>query len=61
MRKYFYPITIDFDCYKDWLQADGLDVSRDVSNNVIALPLYPTLAREDVKRICEIIRKNCQF
>lgn len=61
VRKYFYPITIDFDCYKDWLQADGLDVSRDVSNNVIALPLYPTLAREDVKRICEIIRKNCQF
>lgn len=61
VRKYFNPITSDFDCYKDWLQADGLDVSRDVSNNVIALPLYPTLAREDVKRICEIIRKNCQF
>lgn len=61
VRKYFYPITSDFDCYKDWLQADGLDVSRDASNNVIALPLYPTLAKEDVKRICEIIRKNCQF
>lgn len=56
-RKYFYPITNSFDCYKGMKGFDVNDtpISYDVSKKVLTLPLYADLALEDVDKICTII------
>lgn len=56
-RKYFYPITNGFECYKDYPTA-GVDKTPNaqyVSERVLTLPLYPELELEMVDRICDII------
>lgn len=53
-RKYFYPLTSDFDCYKDIYKANT-PVAKYVSENVLTLPLYADLSFDDVDRICSII------
>lgn len=56
-RKYFYPLTNSFDCYRNTLGCDPADtpVARHIAASVLTLPLYAGLAPEDVDRICEII------
>ncbi len=54
-RKYFYPLTNTFDCYKDMFNADNTPVALDISLRVLTLPLYADLSMEDVDRICETI------
>ncbi len=54
-RKYFYPLTNTFNCYKDILKADGTPIALDISMSVLTLPLYADLSIEDVDSICEII------
>ncbi|WP_177918510.1 DegT/DnrJ/EryC1/StrS aminotransferase family protein [uncultured Eubacterium sp.] len=55
-RKYFYPITNAFDCYKDKHDAKAeTPVAYDVSFKVITLPLYADLSLDDVDKICDII------
>jgi len=56
-RKYFYPITNSFECYKDYptAGADKTPVAKHLGNCVLTLPLYADLALEDVERICDII------
>ncbi len=58
-RKYFYPITNSFDCYKG---RPGFDpaltpVAQYIGERVLTLPLYAGLNKEDVDRICDIILK----
>ena len=54
-RKYFYPLTNTFDCYKGIFNTDNTPISVDISKKVLTLPLYADLALEDVDRICKII------
>jgi hypothetical protein len=55
-RKYFYPLTSDFECYKDIEgNKDNLKNSKYISNRVMTLPLYEDLKIEDVEYICELI------
>ncbi len=56
-RKYFYPITNSFDCYKGRPGFDpaATPVARYIGDRVLTLPLYAELAHEDVDRICDII------
>ena len=54
-RKYFYPLTNTFDCYKNQFNADNTPVALDISLRVLTLPLYADLSMEDVDRICETI------
>lgn len=54
-RKYFYPLTNTFDCYKGIFDASSTPVALDISLRVLTLPLYADLALEDVDRISEII------
>ena len=56
-RKYFYPITNSFECYKDYptAGADKTPVAKYLGDRVLTLPLYADLALEDVDRICDII------
>ncbi len=58
-RKYFYPLTNGFECYKDYETAgtDKTPVADYIASRVLTLPLYADLAIEDVDRICDIILK----
>lgn len=61
-RKYFYPLTVYFDYFKDksinLVEKYGLNVAFDVANRVLCLPLYPDLEIVDVDKIISIIKKT---
>ena len=58
-RKYFYPITNTFDCYKDIYDArKDTPIAYDISMNVLTLPLFADLDFETVDKICDIILEN---
>lgn len=56
-RKYFYPITNSFECYKGMpgFDPDSTPVAKHIGESVLTLPLYADLAMEDIDRICDII------
>lgn len=56
-RKYFFPLTNSFECYKDYLTAgvEKTPIANYIANRVLTLPLYADLSLEDVDRICNII------
>ena len=56
VRKYFYPLTSDFDCYKEKYKSDT-PIAKEIASRVLTLPLYADLALDDVDRICNIIKK----
>lgn len=54
-RKYFYPLTSDQACFKNkWKNVD-LPIARKYSNQVLVLPMYGDLSKEQVDYICNII------
>ncbi len=56
-RKYFYPLTNSFSCYKSFPNANIADtpIAQQIALRVLTLPLYADLSLEDVDRICDII------
>lgn len=58
-RKYFYPLTNGFACYKDLPTAgtEKTPVADYFASRVLTMPLYADLALEDVDRICDLILK----
>ena len=58
-RKYFYPLTNSFECYRELPTAgtDKTPVAGYIADRVLTLPLYADLSAEDVERICGIILK----
>lgn len=56
-RRYFYPLISDFSMYRDFPSAspEGLAVARNVSQQVICLPIYPDLDMAVVERVGKII------
>lgn len=54
-RKYFYPLTSEFQCYSDRYDAKDTPVALETSKRVLTLPLYADLDLSDVDRICELI------
>lgn len=54
-RKYFYPLTNTFSCFRGKYDAGQTPVALHVSRRILTLPLYADLALEDVDRICRII------
>ena len=56
-RKYFYPTTNGFECYKDFetAGAEKTPIAKRISENILCLPMYADLSEEDVNRICDII------
>ena len=55
-RKYFYPLTNSFECYRDQYDVDKTPVAKYIADRVLTLPLYADLPLEDVDRICKIIK-----
>lgn len=56
-RKYFYPITSNFDCYSKTLNPGNTPIAKYMSERVLTLPLYADLQLNDVDRICRLIKK----
>ena len=59
-RRYFHPLISDFPMYRGLASADpaGLPVARRAADQVLCLPIYPSLEDEDVVRIADIIRSG---
>ena len=57
-RRYFYPLISDFVMYKhlESSQSKNLPKAWILANEVICLPLYPELKREDIIFITEILK-----
>ena len=54
-RKYFYPLTINFNCYKGLFNSESLINSKYIADRILTLPIYPDLSINDVNNIVEII------
>lgn len=56
-RKYFFPLTNSFECYRNYPTAgvEKTPVAQHIALRVLTLPLYADLALEDVERICDVI------
>ena len=54
-RKYFYPITSAFDCYKGQFDVNETPNAKKISENVLTIPMYAGLSEEDANRICDVI------
>ena len=53
-RKYFYPAVNEMSFYRDRFPGET-PVARRISEQVLCLPLFEELTRDDVDRICDII------
>ncbi|MBA7700422.1 dTDP-4-amino-4,6-dideoxy-D-glucose transaminase [subsurface metagenome] len=60
-RKYFYPLTVNFDYFKDkevnLVEKYSLNVAFDIANRVLCIPLYPDLEMTEVDGIISIIKR----
>ena len=54
-RRYFWPITSKFECYKGKFEIQKTPVAEEISERVLTLPLFADLSLEDVDRICELV------
>ena len=54
-RKYFYPLTSEFKCFKGKFKINETPVAKIIAENVLCLPMYADLTLEEVDRICDII------
>lgn len=53
-RKYFYPITNCFNAYAEY--GGDTPIAKQISDEILTLPLYPDLGDDSVNRICNIIK-----
>lgn len=54
-RKYFYPLTSEFECVIQRYGKSDTPIAKDIANRVLTLPLYGDITIEDVDRICDVI------
>ena len=59
VRKYFYPLTSDMDCYEGRFDSRLTPVAKWTSERAITLPMSASLSLGDVDRICGIV-KSCK-
>ncbi|MBU5332228.1 DegT/DnrJ/EryC1/StrS family aminotransferase [Anaerocolumna aminovalerica] len=55
-RKYFYPLTNQFQCYKGKFDKEQTPIAKYISERVLTLPLYANLELDDVDLICNFIK-----
>ncbi len=60
VRRYFYPLISDFPMYRGLPSAahSNLPVARRLSQQVICLPIYPSLASAEVDRVLDLVNDN---
>ena len=52
-RKYFYPCTNAYQCYRGQFDPEATPVAQRISREVLTLPMYADLPLETVDRICD--------
>ncbi|SNU06251.1 dTDP-4-amino-4,6-dideoxygalactose transaminase [Lachnospiraceae bacterium] len=52
-RKYFYPLTNDFECFHNRFDVSQTPVALHISKRVVTLPLYADISEEEVNRVCQ--------
>ena len=61
-RKYFYPLTVNFDYFKasgvNLVEKFGLINANMVANRILCLPLYPKLEESLVENVASLIKRN---
>ncbi|HUY86037.1 MAG TPA: DegT/DnrJ/EryC1/StrS family aminotransferase [Acidimicrobiales bacterium] len=59
-RRYFYPLISDMPMYRGLTSAApaNLPNAREVSAQILCLPIYPDLAEEDQQKVIQIIRRD---
>lgn len=60
-RKYFYPLTSQFQCYEGRFPAEETPVALWAADRVLTLPCYADLPLEEVDRICRLILEPAGF
>lgn len=55
-RKYFYPLTSEFPCYRGKFPIQETPIAHERSMQVMTLPLYPDLEEESILKICRLIK-----
>ncbi len=58
-RKYFYPLTTDYQCFGTEFADAKVDNARYAANHVLTLPLYGELPPEMAENIAKFIRSLC--
>jgi dTDP-4-amino-4,6-dideoxygalactose transaminase len=58
-RRYFYPLVTNFPMYRNIPSArpENLPLANRVAEQVLCLPIYPTLSAGDQDRIIQVIRE----
>ncbi|OHW61872.1 dTDP-4-amino-4,6-dideoxy-D-glucose transaminase [Andreesenia angusta] len=56
--KYFYPLVVDYEYYRDRYSEIELPTARHVANSMVLLPMHTEMEFKDVDRVCEIIRRS---
>jgi dTDP-4-amino-4,6-dideoxygalactose transaminase len=59
-RRYFYPLISDFPMYQDFPSSNhfNLPIAVKASSEVLCLPIYPNLSRNDQMRVIHMIKKK---
>jgi dTDP-4-amino-4,6-dideoxygalactose transaminase len=54
-RKYFYPCTNAYACYRGVLDPSATPVAQTLSRRVLCLPLFSTMTAEQVDYVCDAV------
>ena len=57
VRKYFYPLTSEFDCYAGVKSGGETPVAKKASMQVLTLPFYADIDEETIEYICGLIKE----
>ena len=57
-RKYFYPLTADQSCFNNMYANINLDTARKLANQVLSLPIYEDISKNELDRIITIINNT---
>ena len=59
-RRYFYPLISEFPMYRGMNSAhrSNLPIANDVAEQVICLPIYPSLSIEQLSRVTAILQES---
>ena len=59
-RKYFYPLTSSFECYRgmDFAKNARTPVAAYCADRILTLPLYADLTTEEIERICRVVLRG---
>ena len=56
-RKYFYPLIVDFECYREKYRDVQLPIAERVAERILTLPLSSAMTNEDVKLVCDALQE----